>query len=50
MMGKRAFHRLKTRGKRPETVKQAEMAVAGIVKILSIGRIGLGGQIPGGRS
>jgi hypothetical protein len=40
MMGKRAFHPLKASGKRPESLKQAEMALAWIVKILSICRPG----------
>jgi hypothetical protein len=40
MMGKRAFHPLKAQGKRPESSKQAETALAAIVKILAIGRSG----------
>jgi hypothetical protein len=40
MMGKRAFHPLKAREWRPESSKQAETALAGIVKILAIGRSG----------
>jgi len=40
MMGEGAFHPLKAGRKRPESSKQAEMALAGIVKILAIGRSG----------
>jgi hypothetical protein len=39
MMEKRAFHPLKASGKGPESSKQAEMALARIVKILAISRL-----------
>jgi hypothetical protein len=38
MMEKRAFHPLKARRKRPESSKQAEIALAWIATILSIRR------------
>jgi hypothetical protein len=36
MIGEAAFHPLKASGKRPESSKQAEKVLAGIVKILAI--------------
>jgi hypothetical protein len=38
MMGERAFHPLKAAGELPESSKQAEMALAWLQTILSIGR------------
>jgi hypothetical protein len=50
MMEKRAFHPLKARRKRPESSKQAEMALAWIVKILSIRRVRRPDPIARGRN